>query len=74
MLKRIFSWNKQKSEIITKPKDNNLDKLIDLSFKNINIWFLFLFKNNDDNPIRNSFVKYYMPLVEIKDFNALVNK
>ena len=74
MSKRIFCWNKQRSEIITKPKDNNLDKLIDLSFKNINRWFVFSFKNNDDDPIRNSFVKYYMTLVEIKDFNALLNK
>ena len=36
--------------------------------------FVFSFKNNDDDPIRNSFVKYYITLVEIKDFNALVNK
>ena len=31
------------------------------------------FKNGDINPARYSFNKYYMPLVEIKDFNVLIN-
>ena len=31
------------------------------------------FKNGDDNPARNSFDKCYIPLLEIKDFNALIN-
>ena len=30
------------------------------------------FKNVDNDPTRDSFDKYFMPLVEIKDFNALV--
>ena len=30
-------------------------------------------KNGDDDPTRNSFDKYYMWLVEIKDFNAIIN-
>ena len=39
--------------------------------RNINRLFILSFKNND--PIRNSFDKYYMLLVEIKDFNALID-
>ena len=31
------------------------------------------FKNDNDDATRNYFHKYYMPLVEIKDFNALVD-
>ena len=31
------------------------------------------FENGNDDPIRNYFDEYYMPLVEIKDFNALIN-
>ena len=31
----------------------------------------FHYKNGDRDPARNSFDKYYMPLVEIKEFNAL---
>ena len=34
--------------------------------------FIFSFKSGNDDPKRNPFDKYYMPLVEIKDFNALV--
>ena len=30
-------------------------------------------ENGNDDPTRNSFDKYYMPLVEIKDFNALID-
>ena len=35
--------------------------------------FLLSFKNGTDDPTRNSFDEYYMPLVEIKDFDALIN-
>ena len=31
------------------------------------------FKNGNDDPTRDSFDEYNMPLVEIKDFNALIN-
>ena len=34
---------------------------------------MFSFKNGDDDPTRNYFDEYYMPLVEIKDFNALID-
>ena len=34
---------------------------------------MLLFKNGDDDPTRNSFDEYYMTLVEIKDFKALID-
>ena len=71
-LKRTISWNKCRSKITTQPK-NNLGYLIDLTFKNISRLFLLSFKNGGDDPTRNSFDRYYMPLVEIEDLNALVN-
>ena len=71
--KRKSSWNKCKSEITTHPKNNNLDYLIDPTFKNINRLFAFSFKNSNNDPTRDSSEKYYLPLVEIKDFNALIN-
>ena len=46
--------------------------MIDLAFRNINRLFVLSFKNDDDNPARNPFAIYYMSLVEIKDFNALI--
>ena len=35
--------------------------------------FLFSFKNGNNDPTRNSSDKYYMTLVEIKDFDALID-
>ena len=35
--------------------------------------FVLSLKNGDDNPTRDSFDEYYMSLVEIKGFNALID-
>ena len=59
-------------EITTQPKNNNLDYLIDPEFRNIDRLFVLSFGNGDNNPMRDSFDKYYMPLVEIKGFNVLI--
>ena len=57
----------------TQPKNNNLDYLIDSIFRIINRLFVFSFKNVNNDPKRDSFDKHYIPLVEIKDFNALID-
>ena len=71
--KRTISWNKYRSEITTQPKNNNLDYLIDPIFRNIHRLFVLSFKNGDDGLTRDLFDKYYMPLLEIKDFNSLID-
>ena len=48
--------------------------MIDPTFRNINSLFVLSFKNGDDDPTRNSFDEHYMPLIEIKDFHALIDK
>ena len=58
--KRTISWNKYRSEIITQRKINNLDYLIDPTFRNIDKLFVLSFKNGNDDPTRNSFDEYYM--------------
>ena len=35
--------------------------------------FVLSFKNNDDDPTRRSFDKYYIPLLEMKDFNVFID-
>ena len=35
--------------------------------------YVISFKNDNDNATRNYFVKFYMPLLEIKAFNALID-
>ena len=47
--------------------------MIDPAFRNINRLFNLSFKVNNNDSKRNSFHKDYMPLVEIKDFNALID-
>ena len=67
--KRTISWNKYRSEVTTQLKNNNLDYLIDPTFRNINRLFFHSFNfnanDNDDFPERNWFGKYYMLLAEI---------
>ena len=54
-------------------KNNNLDYLIDPTFRSINKLFALSFKNGNNDPMRDAFDQYYMPLVEIKDFNTLID-
>ena len=70
--KRPISWNKYISALATEPK-NNLDYLTDPTFRNINRLFVISFKNCNNDSTRNPCDKNYMPLVKIKDFNALIN-
>ena len=49
-------------------KNDNLNYVIDPIFTNVNRLFVLSFENEND---RTSFSKYYVPSVEIKDFNVL---
>ena len=42
--------------------------MTDPTFRNINRLFVLSFKNGNDDPTRDPFEKYYMPLVGTKDF------
>ena len=68
--KRTITWNKYRSEMSNQTKNNNLNYLIDPAFTNVNRSFVLTFGNEDD---RTSFSKYYVPKVEIKDFNVLID-
>ena len=47
--------------------------MIDPTLRNINRLIVQSFKDIGSVPIRHSFDKYYIPLVEIKDFSILIN-
>ena len=68
--KRTIKWNKYRSEMSYQTKNNNLNHLIDPTFTNVNRLFVLTFENEDD---RTSFSKYYLPKVEINDFNVLID-
>ena len=69
--KRTITWNKYISEMSNQTKNNNLNYLIDPTFTNVNRLFVASFENEDD---RTSFSKYYVPKVEIKGFNLLIDE
>ena len=51
-------------------RNNNLNYLIDPIFTEVNRLFVLSFENEED---RTSFSEYYVPTVEIKDFNVSIN-
>ena len=51
-------------------KNNNLNYLIDPTFTKVNRLFVLSFENENH---RTSFSKYYVPNVQIKDFNVLID-
>ena len=69
--KRTIKWNKYRSEMTNQTKNNNLNYLIDPTFTKVNRLFVLSFENEND---RTSFSKYYVPNVQIKDFNVLIDE
>ena len=51
-------------------KTNHLNHLIDPTFTKVNRLFVLSFENEEDI---TSFSKYYVPKVEIKEFNVLID-
>ena len=55
------------------PQNNNLNYLIDPTFTNVNRLFNLPFRRNNAGDDKDSFSHYYLPIVEIKDFNILID-
>ena len=73
--KRTITWNKYRSEMT----NQTVNYLIDSAFTNVNRLFVLSFKNengNDDENewVRTSFKKYYVPKVKVKNFNLLIDR
>ena len=71
--KRTIKWNKYRSQMTIQPQNNNLNYLIDPTFTNVNRLFVLSFTRNNAGDNRDSFSHYYVPNVEIKDFNVLID-
>ena len=71
IFKRTISWNKY----LTKPEllaqNPNLNHLIEPSFQGVNRLFVLAFENDAQ---RTSNKRYYIPNVEIKDYNAMIDE
>ena len=70
VFKRTIKWNKYRSEMTYQTQNNDLNYLINPTFTKLNRLFVLSFENEND---RTSFSKYYVPNVQIKDFNVLID-
>ena len=68
--KRVINWNKYLSKPELLAQNPNLNHLVELSFQGVNRLFVLGFENDDD---RTSDDQYYLPTVEIKDYNIMIN-
>ena len=70
--KREIIWNKYRSQMSTEEANNNLNILIDPIFTNVNR--LFVVAYGQDNNDRQSFSRFYLPNVMVKDYNIIIDK
>ena len=74
---RTVKWNKYRSQMTVQINNNNLNYLIDPTFIRVNRLFVLSFErikaNNVKKDRRDSFSHYYVPNVEIQDFNVLMD-
>ena len=70
VFKRTIKWNKNRSEMTNQTKTNHLNHLINPTFIKVNRLFVLSFENEES---RTSFSKSYVPKVEIKHFNVLID-
>ena len=68
--KRVINWNKYLSKPELLAQNPNLNHLVEPSFQGVNRFFVLAFENDDD---RTSSDEYYLPTVEIKDYNIIIN-
>ena len=69
--KRTISWNKYLAKPELLARNANLNHLIEPSFQGVNRLFVLAFENDDQ---RISTKRYYIPNVEIKDQNAMIDE
>ena len=68
--KRTINWNKYHSYAKTHAQNRYLNHLVDPSFQEVNRLLVLSFENEDD---RRSHSNYYLPKVEIKDCNIMID-
>ena len=68
--KTVINWNKYLSKPELLAQNPNLNHLVEPSFQGVNRLFVLAFENDDH---RTSDDRYYLPTVEIKDYNIMIN-
>ena len=68
--KRTIDWNKYQSKPELLKQNEHLNHMIEPSFQGGNIHFVLSFENDAQ---RKSNKRYYLPHVEIKNYNVVIN-
>ena len=68
--KKTINWNNYDSSIKTFAQNRHLNYLINPSFQGVNRLFVLAFQNKNG---RTSHSTYYVPKVEIKDYNVMID-
>ena len=68
--KRVINWNKYLSKPGLLAQNPNLNRLVEPSFQGVNILFVLAFENDSQ---RTSSKGYYLPNLEIKNYNVMIN-
>ena len=68
--KRTINWNKYLSKPELLAQNPNLNHLVEPSFQGVNRLFVLAF---EDDAQRTSNKRYYLPNVEIKDYNVMID-
>ena len=68
--KRVINWNKYLSKPELLAQNPNLNHLVEPSFQGVNRLFVLAFENDNNRTTHNA---YYLPNVEIKDYNIMIN-
>ena len=69
--KRAICWNKYLSKPELLRRNPNLNHLVEPSFQGVNRLFVLAFENDAQ---RTSNKRYYIPNVEIKDYNVMIDE
>ena len=68
--KRVINWNKYLSKPELLAQNPSLNHVVEPSFQGVNRRFVLAFENDED---RTDHKKSYLPTVEIKDYNIVIN-
>ena len=68
--KRVINWNKYLSKPELVQRNANLNHLFEPNFQGINRFFVLSFEGDAQ---RTSHSNYYLPNVEIKNYNIMIN-
>ena len=68
--KRVINWNKYLSKPELLAQNPNLNHLVEPGFQGVNRLFVLAFEGDNNRTAHDS---YYLPTVEIKDYNIMIN-